>query len=126
MSNIEGKVWGKTSPLFNKNNVEIHRLEAVKGGRCSIHSHAHKFNCFLVETNSILVEVWKSYGLIDKTILKAGQMTTIPPVQKHIFTSLEYNTVVYVIYWTEIDANDIARDDSGSIINLDTKPTKKR
>ena len=35
MNNIQGKIWGKTQGLFNKNNVEIHRIETNKGGFCS-------------------------------------------------------------------------------------------
>ena len=41
MGNIQGKVWGSTGPLFFKNNVEIHRIEVVKGGFCSKHKHEH-------------------------------------------------------------------------------------
>ena len=38
----QGKVWGQTQPLFNKNNVEIHRIETNKGGYCSKHKHEFK------------------------------------------------------------------------------------
>ena len=32
MNNKQGKIWGNTKPLFNKNNVEIHRIEVDSGG----------------------------------------------------------------------------------------------
>ena len=41
MNNIQGKIWGKTQALFNKNNVQIHRIETKKGGYCSKHKHEH-------------------------------------------------------------------------------------
>ena len=38
--NIQGKVWGQTQPLFLKNNVEIHRIEAKQGGYWANINHA--------------------------------------------------------------------------------------
>ena len=40
--NIQGKVWGSTSNLFSKNNVEINRITCDKGGYCSEHKHESK------------------------------------------------------------------------------------
>ena len=58
--NKQGKIWGETSPIFNKNNVEIHRIEIKKGGYCSKHKHEHKFNAFFVEKGKLQISVWKN------------------------------------------------------------------
>ena len=41
---IQGKVWGKPQEIFKNSNFELHRIEAKKGGYCSVHKHLHKFN----------------------------------------------------------------------------------
>ena len=75
-----GKVWGETQPLFNKNNVEIHRIETKKGGFCSKHKHEFKYNCFYIERGKLEITAWKNdYDLVDKTVLTDGEATTVPP-----------------------------------------------
>mgnify|MGYP001184039981 CR=1 FL=1 len=109
----QGKVWGFTQPLFNKNNVEIHRIETAKGGYCSKHKHQYKHNCFYVESGQMKITAWKNdYDLVDVTILNDGEATTIPPNEYHMFESLE-DTVCYEIYWVELDASDIVRENHG-------------
>lgn len=111
--NIQGKVWGSTSELFNKNNVEIHRIEANKGGYCSVHKHEHKYNLFFVEKGELLVKVWKNdYNLIDDTFIQTGEMTIVKPGEFHQFEALE-DTIAYEIYWTEISSDDIVRKNCG-------------
>ena len=111
--NIQGKVWGKTMELFNKNNVEIHRIEAKKQGFCSEHKHEHKHNAFFVESGKLLVTVWKNdYSLIDETVIANGEMTIVKPGEFHKFEALE-NTVAYEIYWTELSSSDIVRKNCG-------------
>lgn len=108
---IQGKVWGQTTPLFCKNNVEIHRIEGVAGGFCSWHRHNMKFNRFFIESGVLKITVQKDYGsgtLEDVTILEAGQQTTVSPGQFHKFEVLE-DCVAYEIYWVELDPDDIDR-----------------
>ena len=115
--NIAGKIWGSTSELFNKNNVEIHRIEIKEGAYCSIHKHEHKFNMFFVESGELLVKVWKNdYNLIDQTTLKKSDSTTVSPGEFHQFLAIK-DTVAYEIYWTEIQLNDIIRKDCGGNTN---------
>ena len=113
---VFGKCWGTTSPIFNKNNVEIHRITGIKGARSSTHSHTSKLSMFFVERGKIAIIVEKNdYKLIDKTVLCTGQSTIIRPHEFHRFEVLEDDTICYEIYWTEIDPNDIVRKDCGSL-----------
>ena len=115
--NKQGKVWGMTQCLFNTNNVEIHRIETKPNSYCSKHKHEAKYNAFYVESGKIVVKVWKNdYNLIDKTILKAGEMTTVKPGEFHMFYS-EEDSVVYEIYWAESSPNDIVREGCGGLGN---------
>ena len=112
---IKGKIWGKTSPIFCKNNVEIHRLEGKKGGFCSRHRHWAKFNRFFVERGKIKVTITKDYGsgiLDDVTIIGPGEQTTVSPGDLHSFEILE-DCVAYEIYWVELDPDDIERETVG-------------
>lgn len=113
MNNIQGKIWGKTQGIFNKNNVEIHRIETNKGGFCSKHKHEHKYNMFYVESGKIKITSWKTdYDLVDETIIEAGEYTTAPPGEYHMFESLE-DSVVYEIYWVSLNEKDIVRENHG-------------
>ena len=109
----QGKVWGETHPLFSKNNVEIHRIIANKGGYCSIHRHEHKYNKFYIESGSLEIHVWKKdYDLCDITVINSGESTTVKPGERHKFVALE-DTVAYEIYWVELSESDIIRDNCG-------------
>ncbi len=111
---IQGKVWGHTSPLFNKNNVEIHRIECDLDTFCSKHKHISKYNMFFVEKGKLEISVWKNdYDLVDKTVLSPRQTCIVYPGEYHLFTCLENHTVAFEIYWVEIDKNDIIRDNVG-------------
>lgn len=115
--NRQGKIWGSTSEIFNKNNVGIHRIEAKKGGYCSIHKHEHKYNMFFVESGMMRIKVWKNdYDLVDETILSDREMSIVNPGEFHQFEALE-NTIAYEIYWTTLDSSDIIRKTSGGIKN---------
>jgi mannose-6-phosphate isomerase-like protein (cupin superfamily) len=108
-----GKVWGNTRGLFAGNNVEIHRIEVGAGGVCSKHKHDHKSNMFYVESGTLEVRVWKNdYALVDKTMLFAGDTTTVPPGEFHQFCALT-EVVAYEVYWVELDPGDIVRENVG-------------
>lgn len=109
----QGKVWGETEEIFNRNNVSINRIEAKKEHCCSKHYHQNKYNIFYVESGKLLIEDWqKDYDLVDKTILKAGESCEIPPGHYHRFTALE-DTIAFEIYYVLLDSRDIHREDCG-------------
>jgi len=116
---IQGKVWGYTTPLFNKNNVELHIAEIRKGGYCSKHKHKFKFNRFVVLKGKLQITIWKDYGtetLQDVSILGISQECTVSPGDFHKFEALE-DTTVLEIYWVDLNENDIVREDHGGMIN---------
>jgi quercetin dioxygenase-like cupin family protein len=108
-----GKFWGETSPIFNKNNVEIHRFEGDEGGYSSKHKHHAKYNMFLVEEGVLRIITWKDpSGNPDVTLLHKGDTCIVPPGLYHKF-EVEQECTAYEIYWTELRADDIEREDSG-------------
>ena len=110
-----GKVWGETSPIFSKNNVEIHRIEVNPKGFCSKHKHLSKYNAFFVESGELKISVWKNdYDLTDTTILKSGDFMVVKPGEFHQFEA-KYDTVAYEIYWVELDHSDIERESVGGV-----------
>ena len=124
--NKHGKIWGSTQTLFSKNNVEFHRIEVNKGFECSKHKHNHKFNAFYIEKGCLKVKIWKNdYDLVDETIIKTGEMTTVKPGEFHLFQSLE-DTIAYEIYWVEIEDDDIQRETCGKPIEGDTSGQNNR
>ena len=114
MATVFGKVWGKTSPLFNKNNVEIHRIEAKAGHQCSEHKHVHKYNAFFIESGKMQIKVWKNnYDLVDVTEIGPGEMAIVDPGEFHQFIAIE-DTIAYEIYWVELLVDDIERRSVGN------------
>ena len=111
----QGKVWGCTSEIFNKNNVEVHRIVGNAGSHCSQHKHDHKFNMFFVESGALVIKRWKSdYDLVDETHLGSGSSCVVPPGEYHQFLVME-DCVAYEFYWVEIDSKDIVRESVGGV-----------
>lgn len=106
-----GKVWGTTSKLFNRNNVEVHLVHIEKGGYCSIHKHDHKFNEFVVIKGKVKLTEWKD-DLKDRTCLESGDSAVISPGHFHQFKATEKTTLLE-IYWVSLEENDIVRKTTG-------------
>ena len=109
---VQGKLWGRTSPIFARNNVEIHRIEGTAGGYCSRHFHAHKHNLFFVERGRLMIEAWANGDEADVTELGAGEFCTVPPGHPHRFTDHEA-CVAFEVYWVELSGEDIVRESRG-------------
>lgn len=124
-----GKVWGHTELLVSKPTFELHRIEAVKGGYCSVHLHEDKVNLFCVERGKLQIEVWKKdYDLCDLTVIEVGEQTAVAAGEYHRFTALE-PLVCFEVYWPTIWAKlerDIVRLNPGGVLepfsNLDRLP----
>ena len=87
-----GKIWGQTELIHANGVLEFHRIEFKSGIQCSKHQHKFKWNGFYVESGKMLVRVWqqgKQDGLVDETILKAGDFTRVKPGLLHQFEGIE-------------------------------------
>ena len=59
------------------------------------------------------INVWQDdQGLIDETILKAGEFTKVKPGLYHQFEGIE-SGVAFELYWAEFNHDDINRRTSG-------------
>lgn len=111
------KIWGSTSCLFNKNNVEIHRIEAKKDSFCSVHKHEHKTNIFFVEQGLLKITIYRTDAgkeIKDETLLGPGDMTYVENGLDHKFEAME-DTIAFEIYYLELDQNDIVRKNVGGV-----------
>jgi len=113
---IQGKVWGTTRTIFDKNNTIVNYLVLDKGHAwCSKHYHKHRFNMFFLISGKVKIFTWKNdYDLIDETILLPEQGTVVSHGEKHRFEVLE-NSLMLEIYWVELDPRDIVREDVGGV-----------
>ena len=113
MGNVVGKVWGDTSALIQNSFVELHKINAKAGFRCSEHKHAHKWNGFYVIRGVLEIHVRKNdYALTDVTTLRAGDFTTVRPGEYHWFKCVE-DCVALELYYPEMLSEDIQRRDHG-------------
>lgn len=106
-----GKVWGWTRPVLQTETTEVQHLRVRKGAFCSDHEHAHKCNVFYVLRGRLKVVVEKD-GLVDETVLKAGEMTEVRPGCKHRFEALTRCDLIE-LYWVTLDPDDIRRHSAG-------------
>lgn len=114
---VRGKIWGNTTTIFAKNNVEIARIDVNKGGYCSTHKHMFKYNMFYVESGTLKVTILRpdAGSLIeDITTLSAGQSTYVEPGLLHNFCATDA-VIAYEIYWTTMAFDDIIRESVGGV-----------
>ncbi|NBX73485.1 MAG: hypothetical protein EBQ89_04215 [Alphaproteobacteria bacterium] len=103
-----GKIWGFISKIFSNDNLSIDRIEIINNQKCSKHLHEYKYNMFFVESGKIVVHRWENNNLIS-TVLNQYDTIIISPNIYHQFEALE-NSIVYEIYYTKLNDNDIIRD----------------
>jgi len=115
---IQGKVWGTTRTIFEKNNTMINYLILDKGiSWCSKHHHEHRYNMFYLISGEVKINIWKKdYDLVDELILLPEQGTVVSFGEDHSFEVLK-DSIMLEIYWVELDPNDIVRDTIGGIVN---------
>ncbi len=108
----QGKVWGTTEEIFSSGNVSAHVLHVEAGGYSSEHLHEAKSNLFHVIGGRIEVSQWTAGGAVDRTIIAAGETTTVLPGIWHKFQALE-GSVVIEVYELRFRGEDIVRRSSG-------------
>ena len=88
----QGKNWGYTTKFFENAVVSAHHLEIKKGGYCSEHYHEYKYNEFYVISGELEITIRREDDegnkTIDKTILKAGQLSAVSPGFWHMFRGI--------------------------------------
>lgn len=110
----QGKIWGETRNLISNPFFEFHRIEFNRGYKCSEHLHEHKINYFYVESGAMIVRVWQEdQGLVDETVLHAGEYTQVGPGKIHQFEGVE-SGVAFELYWAEFSTADIVRRTTGT------------
>ncbi len=107
MSVRQGKNWGYTTEVFDSESVEVHVIEIVKGGYCSIHDHI-KVNKFYVISGKLKVSVWVDNKMVDETVISKGESTAVLRGFEHQFEALE-DTICLEIYYTFLEPRDINR-----------------
>lgn len=119
----QGKIWGSTELVLLTPLIEVHRLIINPGAHCSWHKHERKSNMFLVLSGALTIEVRKNdYALTDKTVLEAGEVTTVPPGEFHRFVTDEKGcgiTEAFEIYYPEPIGKDIVRESVGGLTEID-------
>lgn len=116
MSGKTGKVWGQTIELLKTPLIEVHHILVNAGCVCSMHKHEFKWNMFYVISGELAIEVRKNdYDLVDTTILRAGEWTSVRPNEFHRFRSLDAVEALE-IYYLEPLAPDIIRENVGGIL----------
>ena len=110
----QGKVWGRTTEFFRNALVSAHHITIKKGGFCSQHKHAHKYNLFYVISGKLLIRIWRDKNTIDETLLCAGQSSAVSPGFYHKFWALE-DTEAIEVYQVFLEDPDIERQTGGGV-----------
>lgn len=111
----QGKIWGETEEIFDKNNTEVHHLKIKKGGYCSIHEHVKgKKSMFFVIQGNLKISVWNNPDFSDDSVLWAGDRCDVDCNIKHQFKALT-DVECIEIYYAELDKADIVRHTTGGL-----------
>lgn len=113
------KVWGRTRIEAESPFYQLHRLEVIEGGFCSIHYHEHRANRFRVLSGEIEVIEW--FADITKAVrLTAGNIHDVPSLVVHQFRVLRSGEVIEE-YWPDrlgqhsVETSDIIRITEGGM-----------
>jgi quercetin dioxygenase-like cupin family protein len=108
-----GKVWGETRLVTRNPALELHYITFRAGAMCSEHLHRTKFNGFLVLSGALKIKVWQESGLVDETVLLAGEYAEVAPGLVHQFIGCEDGEALEV-YWAALAHDDIVRRTVGA------------
>lgn len=111
---LQGKIWGATKELLVTPFVEVHEITILPYMQCSLHMHEFKYNMFYVISGKLFIEAHKNdYDLVDVTVLKAGDYTSVPPTEYHKFVTEDEPVVALEIYYPKGIQHDIVRKNCG-------------
>lgn len=118
ISTLQSKIWGLTTNLFSSPYVEVHLIKVNPGGFCSRHIHEKRWNSFYILKGSLDVLIYRKYGdkeFEEKTTLKVGECSDVPPQVEHRFQCNEYCEALEIYWVDEIEGSDIVRKDNGGL-----------
>ena len=107
------KVWGLTRCILKQRGFEVHELNVLPGGYCSVHRHMDKENLFVVAEGRIIIETgstdeaWQVSN-ISRVSLEKGGHVEIPAGVWHRFESAEGARLIEV-YHGDWRGEDIER-----------------
>lgn len=111
---ILGKMWGTTECVLDTPLLSVHKLRILPNMKCSMHVHAFKWNGFMVTRGKLIIEVRKNaYNLVDKTVLCAGDLTSVKPGEFHQFVTEIEGCEGIEFYYLEPLSEDIIRESCG-------------
>ena len=114
-----GKVWGWTSPIWQTANASASLIHITRGAWCSEHRHIAKYNQFInLSEGRLLIMVWQDkYNLVDTTVLRQYESTTVKPGLYHKFMA-EDDILALEFYWSECLDCDIERRTVGGKLKI--------
>lgn len=114
------KIWGWTITTALTDKIHVALAYLKKGGYSSKHYHETLANRFVVISGKLRIYIWRDK--IEESIdLREGDILDIEAGVIHKMEALE-ETYINEIYWSSEDilnAEDIVREDSGGIKNLE-------
>jgi len=110
----QGKAWGETTEFFRNALVSAHHLSIKKGGFCSEHKHAQKYNLFYVLQGKLKIIIWRDKTTKDITVLGPGQSTAVSPDFYHKFEAMT-DVECIEMYQVFLEDPDIERRTEGGL-----------
>ena len=111
------KIWGQSDRLHIDDFIQLERLTIAKGGYSSIHMHRYKWNCFVVQSGTLVIKVFDhAIRLMRTQELTAQNHYWVPPLRRHQFLA-QTDVVAYELYWGQpLRAEDILRYTSNGMV----------
>ena len=118
-------LWDFLKRLKNKTNGKYYGQNQLDE---KIETFVNFDNGFFVELGTMIVRVWQTAdqeGLVDETVLQAGDFTQVKPGLVHQFEGVE-DGVAFELYWAEFSHDDIERRTVGTTANNERRIKDRR
>lgn len=109
----QDKIWGTTECLTATPLVELHRIQVIPGGYCSIHQHQGRANGFYLVSGDLEVRAGTE-RLMSARDLRPGDYFAIQPGVTHQFFSSK-GCEALELYYPVLRGEDIQRLTVGGI-----------
>lgn len=109
------KCWGTTELLVALPMIQVHRISFVKGGTCSLHYHAARYNAFYVLEGNLEVQRSLLDSSLEVDFLGPGQLLVVPPGVTHRFRGRTDGRALELYFPGEVSDHDIVRLSQGFV-----------